>query len=168
MPGGRGGDPAGARELYGRVRVADVSESLTEGAAVRLAAMRDTARAAGWIRYFLAEPADSIRVKILDSLAVPADTATGLTSYLRGRILANAGKPVEALEVLERLTLGGQSPTLESYRQTAVARQWYQLGKYEAARAAFWMSQNVLMSEASVMRAREWASRCEWIRNHVR
>ena len=163
-----GGDPAGARELYGRVRVADVSESLTEGAAVRLAAMRDTARAAGWIRYFLAEPADSIRVKILDSLAVPADTATGLTSYLRGRILANAGKPVEALEVLERLTLGGQSPTLESYRQTAVARQWYQLGKYEAARAAFWMSQNVLMSEASVMRAREWASRCEWIRNHVR
>jgi hypothetical protein len=58
------------------------------------------------------------------------------------------------------------NPILEGIRQTTVARQWYLLGRYTAARPAFWMSQNVLTSEASVIQAREWVSRCDWMRVH--
>jgi tetratricopeptide (TPR) repeat protein len=159
------GDAGGARELYVRVLAADLSESLTEAAALRLAVMENSPRTSEWLGYFCAEPVDSVRLRLLDSLSLAPDS-TGIARYLRGRILARTNKPAPALEALEQVDLLRVSPILEAIRQTTVAREWYLLGKYNAARPAFWMSQNVLTSEASVIQAREWVSRCDWMRVH--
>ncbi len=159
------GDTARARRLYARLLVDDLTESLTEGAAARCAALdlprREELRAA-----FLSDTRDSTRIAMLDSLALLAPEAAPLLHYLAGREWARSGHPQPAVAILQSVDLTGVSLPLEQLRRKTLGEQNYLLGRYEAARAVFWLSLNGLTNEAAVYEAREWVTRCDWMRRH--
>jgi hypothetical protein len=160
------GDTAGARELFERVERVDVAENLTEAAAVRLRALSDSTSRQSLLNYFLSDDPDSLRVERLDSLARQSPEQALLLRYLEGRVLARMGKVAEALAVLDSLNLFPISRELEGLRRKTVALQEYFLGRYDLARNTFWMSLNVLATEAAVDGAREWVTRCDWMARH--
>ena len=157
------GDTAGARELYRHLRDADLSGPLTEGASLRLLALEDSLRRDGLFRFFLSVGPDTVRLAMLDSLS---PDRSSLVRYLAGRMLAGKGDHASALALLEGLDISPLSPSLERFRRRTVAEQYYLLGNYEAARAAFWLSLNGLTTEAATITAREWVTRCDWMKRH--
>jgi hypothetical protein len=157
------GDTGGARELYLHLRNADLSDRLTEGASVRLLALDDSLHRELLLRFFLSDGPDSVRLALLGSRSPDRPV---LLRYLAGRTLAVAGDHASALALLEDLDLSPLSPSLERLRRKSLGEEDYLLGNYEAARTAFWLSLDGLTSEAATIKAREWVTRCDWMKRH--
>jgi tetratricopeptide (TPR) repeat protein len=160
------GDTNRARLLFDRVRIANVTDNLTEAATVRLLALADSVVRDPLLRYFLLDIPDSIRAEHLDSLARLLPNRNPLIRYLQGRVLARMGKAADAVALLDPLDLFAMSRELEAVRRTTVALQLYTLGRYDLARNTFWQSLNVLANEATVTATREWVTRCDWMARH--
>lgn len=160
------GDTAQARHLYARLLDADLAESLTEGAAARCSALDDPSHREELRAVFLSDTRDSARIAMLDSLVRMAPEAAPLLRFLAGREWARNGHPGPAARILQSTDLTGVSLPLEQIRRRTLGEQEYLLGRYEAARAVFWKSLDGLKNEAAVYEAREWVTRCEWIRRH--
>jgi len=160
------GDTAGARQLYLRLRDAELADYLVEGAAVRLLALDDSLHRPDFLAFFLSDAPDSARIMMLDSLVRLAPKETPLLRYLAGRTLARKGEPASAVAVLQSLDLTALSLPLEHLRRKTVGGQFYLLGNLEAARTAFWLSLNGLTNEAATIEAREWVTRCDWMKHH--
>lgn len=160
------GDTGKARVLFDRVRVANITDNLTEAATIRLIALRDSVLRQPMLRYFLSGIPDSSRVEELDSLAHLIPDRQLLIRYLQGRLLARLGKAADAIALLDPLEIFGLSRELEALRRRTIAEQLYTLGRYDVARNIFWQSLNVLVNEAEVTETREWVTRCEWMARH--
>jgi hypothetical protein len=160
------GDTAGARVLYERVRGADIADNLTEAAAVRLGVLGAYGECGWLLPYFLSDDPDSARCVRLDSLLKSHPEGGTFVRYLQGRVMARMGNAAGALAALDSLDLFPVSRELEAVRRKTVALQQYSLGRYDLARETFWMSMNVVATEAAVVEAREWATRCTWMARH--
>ncbi len=160
------GDTVQARQLYARLLDADLTESLTEGAAARCTALDDSLHRGDLGAVFLSDTRDSARITMLDSLARLAPEAAPLMRFLAGREWARNGHPEAAIAILQPVDLTGMSLSLERIRRKTLGEQNYLLGRYETARAVFWVSLDGLTNEAAVYETREWVTRCEWMRRH--
>jgi tetratricopeptide (TPR) repeat protein len=154
-----------ASKLFARVQAADISDNLTEAAAVRLLALGGGGLRDSYRRYFLADAADSIRLTILDSLCVVAPQER-LSRYLRGRLLFRMSRWGEAIAALEPLDLSDVAPGLDARRLRSLGAALFFSGRYEKARAAFWSSLNAVKTEAALLEVTEWIDRCEWMRRY--
>jgi tetratricopeptide (TPR) repeat protein len=161
------GDTGRAAGLYERVRRADISENLTEAATVRLLAIRSNQRddPARYRKYFLSDPADSVRLRLLDSL-FGQGSRERIVRYLRGRSLFRMARWGEAAPILEPLDFGDGTPVLEALRLHSLGVALFELRRYEKARAAFWSSLNAVKTEVALLDATEWIDRCEWMRHY--
>jgi hypothetical protein len=160
------GDTAGARQLYQRLRDADLADHLVEGAAVRLLALDGSLHRNDVLAFFLSDAPDSARIMMLDSLARLVPKEAPLLRYLAGRTMARKGEPASAVAVLQSVDLTALSLPLEHLRRKTVGGQYYLLNNLEAARTTFWLSLNGLTSEAATIEAREWVTRCDWMKRH--
>ncbi len=159
------GDTERAQEFYERIRKEDIAENLTEAATVRSIALRDSTVPKGFLRYFLSEAHDSVRVILLDSLsALSPDNP--LLPYVRGRLMARMGRYGEAAAALERLNMANVSPALEALRLKTMASSLFQLQRYAEARTAFSLSLNALATEVARLDIADWIDRCEWMTSH--
>jgi tetratricopeptide (TPR) repeat protein len=159
-------DTSGARSLYERVRAVNLAERLTEASAVRLVALSKGGMGQVLLHYFLKEGSDSVRAFYLDSLSRLVRDSSGLVRYVQGRLQASMGQPARALAYLEGLDLSAVSRELEMARRKTVAVQLYLLRRYDSARATFWMSLNMVASEAALAETEEWVTRCDWMARH--
>lgn len=160
-----GGDTARARTLYGRLERADLSHGSADGARVRLLALEDAAAGGALFRFIMADTADSIRIRTLDSL-IAGNPSHSLARYLRGRTLLRMEQWEDALGELERVDLRGSSAALEATRMRSVGLALYSLGLYDRARGAFWSSLSAVRSETALLEVTDWVERCEWMRRH--
>lgn len=160
------GDISGARQLYQRLLDADLADGLTENAAARLLALEDSLHRPNLLPVFLAGTPDSVRVFRLDSLRRLLPQSAPLLQFLAGRELARKGESGRAVEILQSVNPTGLSLPLDHLRRKILAEQEYLLGDYEAARTAFWLSLDGLTNEAAALTAREWVTRCDWMKRH--
>lgn len=159
------GDTGRAEEFYERIQKEDISENLTEAAAVRGIALRDSTIGEGLLRYFLSDAHDSVRVILLDSLSARSPENL-LAPYLRGRLLARMGRHGEAVAALERLSLITVSPVLDALRLKTMGASLFQLQRYGEARTAFSLSLNAAATEVARLDVADWIDRCEWMASH--
>jgi hypothetical protein len=159
------GDTARARTLYERLERADLTQASADGARVRLLALEDAAAGGALFRFIIADAADSIRVRTLDSL-IAGNPSHRLARYLRGRTFLRMERWKDALGELEGVDFRGGSAVLEATRARSVGVALYSLGLYDRARDAFWSSLNAVRSEAALLEVTDWIERCEWMRRH--
>ena len=156
------GRSAEAAQLYAHVREVNFSEAYTEGAAVRLLAMRRSNDTARLLPFFLSAAPDSMKVMMLDSLLMqnPDDT---LARYLKGRALLRLGRNSESLGELVNLMMMASDSTLEAIRLKSAGLADYRLGKYQQAKEKFWLSLNAVQTEAARDEVDDWVDRCDYM-----
>lgn len=153
------GESQRAAELYDRVRIADISDALIEGAILRNVCVADTSLSA-LRRYFLSDLTDTARIALLDSLA-QAVHHHWIIPYLKGRVVTRMQRYDEAPALLERTSTG--VPFLEAQRLKTMGAALFRLERFQAAKAQFWLSLNHHATEVAVLEVQDWVQRCEWI-----
>ena len=152
-----------AREVYARLKEADIAQGYTEAAVVRLTALNSGTN--GFLDYFLSNAGDTSRVAMLDSL-ISGSPEPALALYLKGKTLERLGRYDEALAVLQPVPMTGIDPRLEAIRLNVMARALFRLKRYEDAKASFWISLNSVSSEAFQHHVEDWIERCDWFSAH--
>ncbi|MGA9116533.1 MAG: hypothetical protein WB626_07145, partial [Bacteroidota bacterium] len=156
---------AGRREaadsLYGKVAEADFSEGHTEGALLRRALLRAGLPPEGITRLFASGGADSLRLRMLDSLGGGKDSPP--LGLLRAQMLVRAGRFREAEKAAASIGGGSLTDRLESLRLRIAAGALYRAGDYQRARSAFWESLNGYATPHAEAAVRDWVERCEWM-----
>ncbi|MEK9135545.1 MAG: hypothetical protein AAB393_00355, partial [Bacteroidota bacterium] len=151
-----------ARELYTRVRLADLSVGLNESAALRLAALEDTRQSDGLRFYFMSDANDTVRAQLLGLLG-KGNPDSWLVRYLQGRVLVRFNRFQESLDVLTSVGLAGHDSLLEALRLRMIGYDLFHLKRFQDAKIAFWNSLNYLSAEVAVNEVNEWVERCEWM-----
>jgi tetratricopeptide (TPR) repeat protein len=155
------GNTIRARDLYTQVRVANVTPSLSEIAATRLLAMRDSAAAPEFLTFFMADVSDSVRAGML--VRPPGHGPDSLSWYLRGRALYRIGRYADARQLFERAGFAGTDPLLEARRLIALGDASLRDGYPERARMAYWLALNHDTREAMTLDMDERIARCEFL-----
>lgn len=158
-----GGDGPGAYDLYARVRRADFSAAYTEAALVRMHALGDTVHADRYMRYFLSDDVDSVRLRLLDSIGTRARTAW-LVHYLKGKALLRPERSADAVAVLQMSPAGDS--LLEAMRLNTVGLALFKQGEYQQAKMYFWNSLNFVSTEVAEAAVYDWIERCEWMERY--
>ncbi len=158
------GDPLHARALYGTVRAAHITPSLSEAAAARLLALGDTVAASGFRTFFLSDASDTTRAMLLSA---PSNTgADSLRWFLRGRLLMRLQWYADARALLQRASFLGADPVLESARCVSLGDAALRSGAYQEARAAYWSARNHDTRPAAAIEIDERIARCEYLEHH--
>ncbi|MBI4536088.1 MAG: hypothetical protein HY708_07400, partial [Ignavibacteriae bacterium] len=156
------GNLARARQLFERVAIANLSESLTEAALVRNEATRESSSREKFLHYFLSATNDTVRLAILDSL-IRESATNWLSVYLKGKTLSRLQRWDDALTTLRSLDPGLEEPRLEAIRLKTIGGALFRLKEFQDARVAFWMSLNSVASEVAQNDVNDWIERCEWM-----
>ena len=159
------GNAQNAHALYERVYDADISESFTEAAALRLLAMDDDPRGDRFLPLLLSDADDSSRIVSADSLLriTPRDQ---ILAYLKGRMLMTSGKFAEAELLLQNVDFADADASLEALRRRYVGEACFRLLRYEDARAAFWTSLDAEDTQSAEDKVNTWIDRCEWMQRN--
>lgn len=158
------GEMERARELYGRLARANVSESLAEAATVRLMSLQDSSGCL--LRYFLSDAPDSIRAVHLDS--VLNRNHLPVASYLKGKLNLRQKRYDAAADMLGTVTFVSTNGYLEAIRLKYLGKALFRMKRFQAARLSFWSSLNTLATRAALNEVNEWEDRCEWFEENGR
>jgi hypothetical protein len=154
-------NPIRARSLYGSVRDARVTPSLTETAAVRLLALADTVDGAAFRAFFQSQAPDAARSAML---AIPGHAGTdSIHWYLRGKMEYRMGRFNEARGLFARATFITTDPLLEAARCTALGDALLRMGWFQEARTAYWSALNFDGRAAAAIEIDERIARCEFL-----
>jgi tetratricopeptide (TPR) repeat protein len=156
------GNTIRARDLYAKVRAANVTPSLTELATIRLLAMNDPASAPEFLTYFQGDVSDTVRAGMFSRSPGPGLDSLGW--YLRGRALYRIGRYADARLLFERAAFVGTDHLLESRRLIALGEASLRDGYPERARSAYWLVLNYDAREAIALDMDERIARCEFLR----
>jgi hypothetical protein len=160
------GNVDSALSCYRRIVAADFSESYSEAARLRQLAIADTGHRGLFLKFFLEDRADSMSLRILDSIiSGPAGSPTAL--YLRGGVLRRKDQPAEEISLLAAISMRDEDLSLEGLRLRHLGAALVRLGRFEEAKSAFWTSLNYTSREAAINRINESIDRCDWIRAHA-
>jgi hypothetical protein len=154
------GDTARASGMYRRLLDYDLSDRYNESLLLRLMAVRDSLLVPVLRPVLTGLKPDSIKIRILDSLAPEATTP--LVRYVRARMLMSAHEFDRARKDFDLLPPRWGAPLLDGIREESLGRIWFRLGGYERARAHFWESLNECGTDANRRDIDDWISRCEW------
>ncbi len=169
LPGGDGwwglGDVARALALYRRLEEADITDRLTLEALLREDALRDAAHGTTFLQFFVAGGSDTVRATRADSLLGLAPNARFLLME-KGETLLSLGEDSSAAAALRSFTWSGADPRLESRRMKLLGRAEFRLGRYQDARASFWLSLNSVSTAAANAEVDDWIERCDWMASH--
>lgn len=154
-----------AHALYDRVYRADVSESFTEAAAVRLLAMDEDPRGDRFLPILLSDAGDSTRVSLVDSL-LRNEPRDDVLEYLKARLLMNSGDYASAVKILQDLNFADADVGLEALRHRFLGEALFRISRYEDARAEFWTSLDFEDTESAEDKVNAWIDRCEWMQSH--
>ncbi|HUI64729.1 MAG TPA: hypothetical protein VL126_07800 [Bacteroidota bacterium] len=154
-----------AHALYERVYDADISESFTEAAAIRLLAMDEDPRGGRFLPLLLSDAADSARIVSADSL-IRLTPRNQILAYLKGRMLMMSGKFADAEPILQNVDFADVDASLESLRRRFVGEACFRVHRYEEARAAFWTSLDAEDTQSAEDKVNAWIDRCEWMQRH--
>ena len=152
------GRPDTARACFERLARADLQESLTEAALVRMAALEDSVNRNRLLEYFLAAPPDSIRLVLLGTMDGHV-ASRWVPLYLRGRVLARSGKSMEAAEAMDHLAGAPMPAPLHALRLRTSGRARFLLGDLPAAQRDFRESLRFAPTEVARNDVGEWMER---------
>ncbi len=158
------GNPVRARALYEAVRAAHVTPSLTETAALRLLAARDSVVGPRLRTFFLSDASDSVRVQML--LALTTTPGDSLLWYLRGRLVYRRQRYDEARHLFERAGFRTADPALEWARCVALGDAALRSGHLQDARVAYWSALNHDTRAAAALEIDERIARCEFLERY--
>jgi len=153
------GNKQKASELYRRVQQANLSQSLNESAALRLAAVKDFDSL--MYSYFMSDVNDTLRLEMLNQIATVGDD--WVVRYLKGRFLLRMNRFQESYDVLSPLVLASEDSLLESFRLKMIGYDLFRLRRFQEAKATFWTSLNYLATEVARNEVDDWVERCEWM-----
>ena len=154
-----------ARSLCRRLAEADILETLTEAARVRLRALDEDRIRPYLLAYFLSDAGDSVRLMILDSAAARAGRSpTG--AYLAFITLQRMGRYEAASAMADSCSFASTDPVLEALRLRRLGQVLFRLGRHARARETFWESLNFNASPVAQHRVNEWIDRTEWSIRH--
>ncbi len=155
-----------ARELFQRVEIADLGETLTESSVICRVATHDSVNCDALLRYFLSSPSDSQRVVLLDSMSQNPD-GYWLPIYLKGRVLMRLERWEQALLSLRQLDQGLPEPILEAQRLKTMGFALFRLKRFEDPKRMYWQSLNFVHSEVARNEVNDWVDRCNWMSIHL-
>ena len=158
------GDTGKAEVLFDRLYHADLTEGLTEAAAVRLVALAHPEDAGRMLPLFLSDAGDSVRGAWIDSLLL-SDPGDQLLQYLKGKVLLRLGNAAAAASVLGNVAFA-EDDELEAIRLRMLGKALFRAGRYEESRAAFWTSLNAVDTDVAEEHIDTWLDRCEWMNTH--
>lgn len=159
------GDTEKAFMLYDRVYHADLSEGLTEAAALRIIALNDDDTGGRYLPVLLSDAGDTARVMMIDSL-LSSDPGNRVLTYLKGRTLMRLGDQAGAADALRSGGAFRDDDDLEALRLRFLGQAFFRLGRYNDAREAFWVSLNAVATDVAQERVSSWIDRCEWMQVH--
>jgi tetratricopeptide (TPR) repeat protein len=152
-----------AEELYSRVEIAELSESLTEAAIIRSCALRDPAIRNPMFAWVISDTSAAAQAAALDSV-IRTHPLSWVPRYLRGTLAYRLKRFEESLGILSQLEL--TDVRLEAIRLNTMGKCLHRLRRFQEAKSAFWVSLNSVGTEAAVNEANEWVDRCEWFEHH--
>ncbi len=176
-----------AHRLYARVGDANISDGLTEAALLRTHALRDSTKRQTFLKYFLSDMGDSLRLALLDSAFTPHEHR--LTEYLKTRTIQRQNRHSEVVQTLrsfkivrmdsrrvptgrvfdESSTFGESTDaTLEAFRLKMLGYSLFRLKEFEDAKGAFWQSLNFVATDVAKNEVNDWVERCEWMESNLK
>lgn len=158
------GDLPRAKTTYEDILRVDLSESFTEAATLRLAAMEHPELRGSLQPFFVNPESDSAKMVLLEKALQVSDHP--VLHVLAAQQLSRLRDYKTALQSLDRSKDSLGDPTLSHLREKLGGLCNFYLRRYQQARTHFWQAMNYTKNEASILRLHEWIDRCEWFEDN--
>ncbi|MFI5251753.1 MAG: tetratricopeptide repeat protein [Bacteroidota bacterium] len=158
------GQTDSARMIYKKIASIDLSERYDEAIALRLRVLEDNTLRFVLKGYFLGISSDSSLNVLFASGKITS--ANPVFRYVKTKYFIRQKKYQEAIDIFQSVKPGLDNGILDASREQWIALCYFQLKKYQPARAHYWQSLNYITNRVSIHHVEEQIDRCDWYSNN--